>query len=49
VADWVAAQIACEHAIERGAHEKQDQALRQWKEYSYSIGIKDNLFLKNFS
>ncbi len=49
MADCVAAQIARERAVEQGTHEKQDQAWRWWKEYSYSIGTKDNLFLKNFS
>jgi hypothetical protein len=27
----------------------QDQVWRQWKEYSYSIEIKDDIFLENFS
>jgi hypothetical protein len=49
VADCVAAQIAREHAVERGTHEKQDWAWRRWKEYILSIGIKNNLFLENFS
>jgi hypothetical protein len=49
VADCVAAQIAHDHAVERGSHKKHAQAWWWWKEYSYSIGIKDDLFLKNFS
>jgi hypothetical protein len=49
VADCVAAQIACERAVERGTHEKQDRAWRRWKEYTCSIGIKEDLVLKNFS
>jgi hypothetical protein len=39
----------CDCAVERGTHKKQDRAWRRWKEYSYSIGIKDNLYLKIFS
>jgi hypothetical protein len=49
VADCVAAQIARERAVERGTHKKQDRVWRRWKEYILSIGIKNNLFLKNFS
>ncbi len=49
MADCVAAQTAREHAVERGTHKKQDWAWRWWKEYILSIGIKYNLFLKNFS
>ena len=49
MADCVAAQIACERAVERGTHEKQDRAWRRWKEYTCSIGIKEDLVLKNFS
>jgi len=49
VADCVAAQIARERAVERGTHEKQDRVWRRWKEYTRSIGIKEDLFLENFS
>ncbi len=49
MADCVPAQIAREPAVERGTHKKQDQAWQGWKEYSYSIGIKDDLFLENIS
>ena len=45
----VAAQIACVCAVERGTHQKQERAWRQCKEYTCSIGIKEDLFLKNFS
>ncbi len=47
VADWVAAQIARECAVERGTNEKQDWAWKQWKEYNQLIGMKGNLFRKN--
>ncbi len=49
MADCVATQIARKRAVEQGTHEKQDQAWHQWKEYILSIGIKNDLFLKNFS
>ncbi len=49
MADCVAAQIAREHAVEQGTHEKQDRAWCRLKEYILSIGIKNDLFLKNFS
>ena len=49
MADCVAALIARERAVEQGTHEKQDRAWRWWKEYTRSIGIKEDLFLENFS
>ena len=49
VADCVAAQITRERAVERGTHEKQDRAWRRWNEYIRSIGIKEDLFLENFT
>jgi hypothetical protein len=49
MADCVAAQVARERAVQRGTHEKQDRAWRQWKEYLGSIRIKNNDFLNNFS
>ena len=49
MADCVAAQIAREHAVEQGTHEKQDRVWQWWKEYTRSIRIKVDLFLKNFS
>ena len=49
VADCVAAQIACEHAVEQGTQEKKDWAWRRWKEYIQSIKIKDNVLLEYFS
>ncbi len=42
-------QPSRERAVERGTHEKQDRAWRWWKEYTRSIGIKEALFLENFS
>jgi hypothetical protein len=49
VADCVAAQIARERAVEQGTHMKQDRVWQRWKEYTRSIGIKEDLFLENFS
>jgi hypothetical protein len=36
-------------AVEQGTHEKQDRAWWQGKEYTHSIGIKDDIFLEIFS
>ena len=49
MADCIAAQITCERAVEQGTHEKQDRAWWRWNEYARSIGIKEDLFLENFT
>jgi hypothetical protein len=49
VADCVAAQIAREGAVERGTHKKQAQLWRRLEEYLQSIGLKDDIYLKQFS
>jgi hypothetical protein len=49
VADCVAAQIAREGAVERGTHEKQARSWRRWEKYLQSIGLKDDVYLEQFS
>ncbi len=49
VADCVAAQIVCERVVQRGTLKMQDKAWRRLKDHCSSIGIKDDLFLTNFT
>ena len=49
MADCVAAQIARKGASERGTHKKQAQLWRRWEEYLQSIGLKDDVYLEQFS
>ena len=49
MADCVAAQTARKGAVERGTHKKQARSWRRWEEYLQSIGLKDNVYLKQFS
>jgi hypothetical protein len=49
VANCIAAQNACEIAVQRGTHENQDRVWRRWKDYCSSIRIKDDLFLTYFT
>jgi hypothetical protein len=48
MADWIAAEIIHESAVQRKTHKKQARAWNRWGEYNKFIGNKD-LFLKYFS
>jgi hypothetical protein len=49
VADCIAAEFACESAVQSGTHKKQAWAWQRYTQYCMSIGIKNKFFLKNVS